>query len=465
MGIGPEKLGNQGRETLTQDVTQLRIELLEPVGDSGRGQRHLDDPTQVDGRTDHHGIDDVGLGHGIDGRLEIGHLFLTVAHGGQERPDVGVDVEGVPELALQPGPGIDDLAAERTSGHHAGAEVHATVGTGRPILDHQHALVLDQLRLVDGHGRRALDDLGQGVFLADGTTQLVDVGLRGGVHLVDDDHVGHQQVLVTGVVGQLVTDTKRVDHHDQDVGRIERGVVVAAVPDDDVGLLLGLVQDGAVVDTSVDDAALGQMRLVLFHLLDGALVLFQVADIAEALHSLLGQITVGHGVADRHHPMTVLLEELTDVAGGLRLAATGTNGADGHDGFLAVDHGGVGPHHHEIGAGRIDPLGQTHDVAVRHVRVGEDAGVDSQSVDLVDQLGLVEDGNPFRVEFAGQFSRVDPSLDVRNLGGGKAHHLEVLVVAEQHVEVVEVASRGSQDQNPFSLHQTLLRKNGWVEGD
>jgi len=371
-------------------------------------------------------------------------------------------VEGVPELALQPRPGIDDLAAHLPSGHHAGAEVHATVGAGRPVLDHQHALVLDQLRLIDGHGRLALDDLGQGVFLADGTTQLVDVGLRGGVHLVDDDHVGHQQVLVTGVVGQLVADAKRIDHHDQDVGRVERGVVVAAVPDDDVGLLLGLGQDGAVIDTGVDDAALGQMRLVLLHLLDGALMLFQVADIAEALHSLLGQITVGHGVTDRHNPMTLLLEELADVAGGLRLAATGANGADGHDRLLAVDHGGVGPHHHEIGAGRVDPLGQTHDVAVRHVRVGEDAAVDSQVVDLVDQLGLVEDGNPFRVELAGQLSRVDPSLDVRNLGGGKADHLEVIVVSEQHVEVVEVASCGSQDQNPFSLHQTLLRKNGWV---
>lgn len=120
-GYWSGKLGNQGRETMTQDVAQLRIELLEPVGDPGRGQRHLDDPTQVDGCTDHHGIDDFGLSHGIDGRLEIGHLFLTVAHGGQERPDVGVDVEGVPELTLQPGPGIDDLAAEQTSGHRAGA--------------------------------------------------------------------------------------------------------------------------------------------------------------------------------------------------------------------------------------------------------------------------------------------------------------------------------------------------------
>lgn len=339
------------------------------------------------------------------------------------------------------------------------------MGAGRPILDHKHTLVLDQLRLIDGHGRRALDDLGQGVFLADGTTQLVDVGLRGGVHLVDDDDVGHQQVLVAGVVGQLVADAKRVDHHDQDVGRVERGVVVAAVPDDDVGLLLGPIENGAVVDAGVDDAALGDVRFVLLHLLDGALMFFQVADVSEALHGLLGQITVGHGMANRHNPMTVLLEELTDVASGLRLAAAGANGADGHDGLLAVDHGRLGSQHHEVSAGRVDPLGQTHDVAVRHVRVGEDAGVDSQSVDLIDQLGLVEDGNPFRIELAGQFGRVDPSLDIRNLGGGETDHLDFLGIAEQHVEVVEVASRGSQNQNPFFLHQTLLRKNGCVEGD
>ena len=37
-------------------------------------------------------------------------------------------------------------------------------------------------------------------------------------------------------------------------GRVEGDVVVAAVPDDDVGLLLGLAQDRLVVDAGVDDA-------------------------------------------------------------------------------------------------------------------------------------------------------------------------------------------------------------------
>ena len=62
----------------------------------------------------------------------------------------------------------------------------------------------------------------------------------------------------------------RVDDDDVQVGPDERRVVVAAVPHDHVGLVLGGLQDRAVVDAGEDEVALGEVRLVLLALLDRA---------------------------------------------------------------------------------------------------------------------------------------------------------------------------------------------------
>jgi hypothetical protein len=95
--------------------------------------------------------------------------------------------------------------------------------------------------------------------------------------------VGSLEVRLAREVGELVARPVRVDDGDVEVGLVERRVVVAAVPDDDVRFLLGLAEDRLVVDAGVDDVARGDVRLVLLALLDGALVLIEVLDGGEAL--------------------------------------------------------------------------------------------------------------------------------------------------------------------------------------
>jgi hypothetical protein len=63
-----------------------------------------------------------------------------------------------------------------------------------------------------------------------------NVAALGLVHLVEQDRVGALEVDVAREVLELVAGAQRVDDGDPEVGLVERRVVVAAVPDDDVGL-------------------------------------------------------------------------------------------------------------------------------------------------------------------------------------------------------------------------------------
>ena len=161
------------------------------------------------------------------------------------------------------------------------------------------------------------------------SSSACDAGAVGGVDLVEHDHVGQAQVDLARVVDEPVAGAVRVDDGDVQVGLVEGEVVVAAVPEDDVGLLLGLAQDGLVVDAGVDDVAGLDVRLVLLHLLDGALVLVEVLDRREALHALLDEVAVGHGVADGDDLLAGLAQQRLDLARGLALAGAGAHGADG----------------------------------------------------------------------------------------------------------------------------------------
>jgi hypothetical protein len=84
------------------------------------------------------------------------------------------------------------------------------------------------------------------------------------VGLVDHDDIGHPDVDLARVVAQLVAGPQRIGDGDQQIGRVERRVVVASVPDDDVGL----AEDRLVVDTGVHDHAYGDGRLAFLALLE-----------------------------------------------------------------------------------------------------------------------------------------------------------------------------------------------------
>jgi hypothetical protein len=78
----------------------------------------------------------------------------------------------------------------------------------------------------------------------------------------------------------------------------EGRVVVAPVPDDHVRLLLGPLEDGAVVDPGEDDVPLREVRLVLLALLDGRIGRVEVLVALEALDGLLREVAVGHRVPE-----------------------------------------------------------------------------------------------------------------------------------------------------------------------
>ena len=289
------------------------------------------------------------------------------------------------------------------------------------------------------------------VHRADGLELGLDAGAVGRVDLVEDDGVGEPQVDLAGVVHEAVAGTVRVGDGDVQVGGVEAEVVVAAVPEDDVGFLLGLAHDGLVVDAGVDHVAGHDVRLVLFHLLDGALVLLEVVEGRVALHALGDEVAVRHGVTDADDLLAGLAQHGLDLARGLALAGAGAHGADGDHRLGALDHDLVRAHQHEVGAERVHQRRAVHDVLVGHVGVGEDDDFDAVLLDELGHLGLVVDRDAVRVVRTGELGRVLAVVDVRDLRGREGDDLVLLPLAEVGVEVVEVATRGSHDEDFGSL--------------
>ncbi len=89
-------------------------------------------------------------------------------------------------------------------------------------------------------GLSARSTVARGLSSRTEASTALDVGRPRRVALGDDDDVSHPDVGLAGVVCRLVAGAQRVGQHDVQVGHVERQVVVAAVPEDDVGLLLGL---------------------------------------------------------------------------------------------------------------------------------------------------------------------------------------------------------------------------------
>jgi hypothetical protein len=130
---------------------------------------------------------------------------------------------------------VDDLRGPELAGEHGpGAEPHLAVRQGWPILYHEHASARDALGAISHHGRGGLHDARIGVRYTHVTSKLLRGGEIGRVHLVDDDDVRHAQVGLTRVVRQLVSQPQRIGDDDMKRGPVERQVIVASVPHNDV---------------------------------------------------------------------------------------------------------------------------------------------------------------------------------------------------------------------------------------
>ena len=410
------------------------------------------DAAQVDRGADDHRVH-RGL---VDDGLQLADLGVGVAHGRDQGADVGVALVHLGQGADQVGAGVDDLGgAEAAGGDHPGAVAHLAVGQGRAVLDHQDPLAGDQLGVLDPDRAGRLDHHRAGVELLELLLEGGDLLGGGLVDLVDDQHVGGPGVGLAGVVAGLVPGPQRVGDHDVQVGTVERQVVVAAVPQQHVGLGLGPLQDGVVVDPGVHDRARGQVGLVLLALLDGGAGRDQVVDAGEPLHGLAGQVAVGHRVADGHHLAAGGAQDLGHPPGRLGLARPGADGAHRHHRHRRHQLGLPRPEQPEVGPGGQDPGGDVHHVDVADVGVAEHHLVDVLGGDQVLEPLLGDDRDPLGVGGPGQGGRVGAVVDVGDLGGGERHHLGGRVATERAVEVVEVPPGGPHDDHP-SLQARLL---------
>ncbi len=237
-----------------------------------------------------------------------------------------------------------------------------------------------------------------------------------------------------------------------EVGAEERGVVVAAVPQDDLGLLLGLAQDALVVDAGVDHEAVVDVGLVLLALLDRGVVAVEVLVGGEALADLAGQVPVRHRVAHRDDLLAHPAQDPRQVAGGLRLADARAHRGDGDHRPARAQHGALDRADAEVRPPTDHPAGDLHHVEVRHVGVGEPHLVDRLVAHDRLELALGADRHAVRVQPAGQLGGVRAPVDVGDLGGRERHHPDPVVAAEQRVEVVEVPSRRPHDDDFPALH-------------
>ncbi len=433
---------------------RLRGDLLELVADAHDRLLEVEHPVEVDrGR----GEDEV-RGHRVEGGLQLVHLLLTIPHGGEKSLEGRVLRERLGQAAHRVRDGVHHLGrAEAPGRDDARPERHATMRERRPVLDDGHPLPFDRAAL-ERQRRAGEDHLGPGVEGGDVGSDRLDGARLGRIHLVDDDDIGHPEVGFTRVVVHLVARPERIRDHHEEVRLVEREVVVTAVPEDDVGLLLGLTEDRLIVDPGVKDPARVEMRLVLLALLDRGLVAVQVRVRREALDALLDQVAVRHRVADHHDLQTLRLEQARKVPGGLALAGPGARGARGDDRLRAPDHRLHGSQQHEVRATCQHAAGLVHHELVGDVAVGEYDPVDLLAREDAFEIGLRDDVDAVRVEGPGELRRVAPVIDPGDLGGRERDDLDRWVVAIDDVEVVEVAPGGAHDDYLRAVHgRPLLR--------
>ncbi len=234
-----------------------------------------------------------------------------------------------------------------------------------------------------------------------------------------------------------------------DIGGKKRGVVVAAVPDDDVGLLLGPGQDLAVIDAAVNDDAPVHQGLVFFPLLDGQPVPGKVRVGGEALHHLAAQIPIRHGMAHHHRPLAPLPQDLADFPGGRGFAAAGPDGTHCDHRLGRSQHGPGGTGEQKIGPCGRGQRGPVHHLDVGHVAIRKNHQVCPVLPDQRRQFLLRVKRDALGVEGPGQLRGVNAVVHQGNLGRGKGRHLILGVVLEQQVEIMKIPAGRAHDYDFF----------------
>ena len=183
---------------------------------------------------------------------------------------------------------------------------------------------------------------------------------------------------------------------------------------------------------------------------------FQVVVSREPLADLLGQVAVGHRVADHHRAQPPFFQNPADPAGGLGLAAAGPDRADGDDRLGRFDHGVGRGQEDEVGPGGRDQRGLVHHLDVGDVGVGKGGQVDFMIPDQIDQGVFGVNRDALGVKLTGQLGRVAPAVNVRDLGGGETDDPVAGVVSKVNVEVVKIPTGRPDDNYFFHTYRYLI---------
>jgi hypothetical protein len=114
--------------------------------------------------------------------------------------------------------------------------------------------------------------------------------------------------------------------------RFDKGkVVVAAIPDDETGLLLGFPDYSFIVHSSVDHHSQANKWLIFFPFFNGTLVEVQVFKSGKTLACLIWKVSLRHGMPNSHHMVITVQEKAGHPARGGALAGAGPGGTDTDD--------------------------------------------------------------------------------------------------------------------------------------
>ena len=199
------------------------------------------------------------------------------------------------------------------------------------------------------------------------------------------------------------------------------------------------------------------MRLVLFHFFDGAVVSFEVFDLSEALNSLFVEVRiVRHRVTYCNDLFAHFLENIIDESCCLAFAAAGSYCADRNDRFAGFDLRLVVSHKNEVCAERVDESAFAHNYRIVNIAVSEYAYFNAEFFYKSRKFGFVINRNTVRVKvFTCEFFRILSSVDVRNLSSGESNYFVLGIVSEIGVEVVEISTGSTHDENFLSGHLIL----------
>ena len=90
---------------------------------------------------------------------------------------------------------------------------------------------------------------------------------------------------------------------------------------------------------------------------------------------------------------------------------------------------------------------------MRHIRIGKDNLFHFKFLDKLEQVNLGIDRYAFRIHLPSQLAGIRAPLDIGDLGRSECHHFIVRVIAEEDVEVVEVAPSGAHDESSNRGHK------------